>query len=127
MFLRVFHPESLLQLFCSCHDILDSNAVHGEESLVRSRLSELILVMSVEPGFGGQKYIPESTERIRRLREEAKRVNPGLHIEVDGGVKLDNVKMIVDAGASMIVAGSAVLGGDDVEEKARAFMEILEP
>lgn len=88
---------------------------------------ELILVMSVEPGFGGQKYIPESTERIRRLREEAERVNPGLHIEVDGGVKLDNVKMIVDAGASMIVAGSAVLGGDDVEEKARAFMEILEP
>ena len=83
--------------------------------------------MSVEPGFGGQKYIPESTERIRRLREEAERVNPGLHIEVDGGVKLDNVKMIVDAGASMIVAGSAVLGGDDVEEKARAFMEILEP
>ena len=86
---------------------------------------DLVLVMSVEPGFGGQKFIPESLERIRAIREEADRTNPGLDIEVDGGVKVDNVKTVLDAGANMIVAGSAVLGGDDAMEKARAFMEIL--
>ena len=86
---------------------------------------DLFLVMSVEPGFGGQKYIPESTQRIRALREEAERVSPALRIEVDGGIKVDNVGIVLDAGADMIVAGSAVLGGDDVKEKAEAFMEIL--
>ncbi len=81
--------------------------------------------MSVEPGFGGQKYIPESTDRIRALREEAEKVNPGLRIEVDGGIKTGNVKVVLDAGADMIVAGSAVLGGPDAFEKTKAFMEIL--
>ena len=87
---------------------------------------ELVLVMSVEPGFGGQKYIPESTQRIQAIRKQAESVNPTLYIEVDGGVKVNNVKEILDAGANMIVAGSAVLGGDDVKEKAEAFMKILE-
>ena len=86
---------------------------------------DLVLVMSVEPGFGGQKYIPESTDRIRALREEAEKVNPGLRIEVDGGIKTGNVKVVLDAGADMIVAGSAVLGGPDAFEKTKAFMEIL--
>ena len=86
---------------------------------------DLVLVMSVEPGFGGQKYIPASTDRIRALRNEAINYNPKLRIEVDGGIKVDNVKVVLDAGADMIVAGSAVLGGDDVLEKTRAFMEIL--
>ena len=86
---------------------------------------DLVLVMSVEPGFGGQKYIPASTERIRALRNEAINYNPKLRIEVDGGIKVDNVKVVLDAGADMIVAGSAVLGGDDVLQKTRAFMEIL--
>lgn len=86
---------------------------------------DLVLVMSVEPGFGGQKFIPESLDRIHALREEAKKNNPMLRIEVDGGIKVSNVKEVLDAGADMIVAGSAVLGGDDAAEKARAFMEIL--
>ena len=86
---------------------------------------DLILVMSVEPGFGGQKFIPESLDRIRSLREMANRLNPMLRIEVDGGIKLGNVEDILEAGADMIVAGSAVLGGDDAEEKSRAFMKIL--
>ena len=88
-------------------------------------LVDLVLVMSVEPGFGGQKFIPESLERIRAIREEANRSNPTLRIEVDGGIKVNNVKTVLDAGADTIVAGSAVLGGDDAMEKARAFMEIL--
>ena len=86
---------------------------------------DMVLVMSVEPGFGGQAFIPESLDRIRAIREEADRNNPMLRIEVDGGIKVNNVKTVLDAGADTIVAGSAVLGGDDAMEKARAFMEIL--
>ena len=85
---------------------------------------DLILVMTVEPGFGGQKLIPGSADRIRKLREQADKVNPFLKIEVDGGVKLDNVKEILDAGADLIVAGSAVYGKDTLG-KTKAFMEIL--
>ena len=85
---------------------------------------DLILVMTVEPGFGGQKLIPGSADRIRKLREQADKVNPSLKIEVDGGVKLDNVKEILDAGADLIVAGSAVYGKDTLG-KTKAFMEIL--
>ena len=85
----------------------------------------MVLVMSVEPGYGGQKYMPAATERIRRLREEAERVNPALKIEVDGGIKTDNVQIVLDAGADLIVAGSAVYGSD-VLGQTKAFMELLE-
>ena len=85
---------------------------------------EMVLIMSVEPGFGGQKYMPESTERIRALRAEAQKRNPALRIQVDGGVKTDNAAMILEAGADLIVAGSAVFG-DDAEGRTRAFMDIL--
>ena len=85
---------------------------------------DLVLVMTVEPGFGGQKYIPASTERIRLLRTEAEKVNPGLKIEVDGGIKTDNVHVVLDAGADLIVAGSAVYG-KDVLGQTKAFMELL--
>ena len=86
---------------------------------------DLVLVMTVEPGFGGQKYIPASTERIRRLREEAQKVNPTLKIEVDGGIKTDNVNVVLEAGADLIVAGSAVYG-KDVLGQTREFMKLLE-
>lgn len=85
---------------------------------------DLVLVMTVEPGFGGQKLIPGSTDRIRKLRAEAEKVNPSLKIEVDGGVKLDNVKEILDSGANLIVAGSAVYGKDTLGQ-TKAFMQIL--
>lgn len=85
---------------------------------------DLVLMMTVEPGFGGQKYIPASTERIRRLREEAEKLHPELIIEVDGGIKTDNVHIVLEAGADLIVAGSAVYG-DDVAGQTRKFMELL--
>ena len=85
---------------------------------------DLVLVMTVEPGFGGQKYIPASTERIRALRAEAELVNPSLRIEVDGGIKTDNVHVVLDAGADTIVAGSAVYG-PDVLGQTKAFMKLL--
>lgn len=84
---------------------------------VRKYLSKLdmLLVMTVEPGFGGQKYIPESTERIRQIRQMATELGTDLDIQVDGGITRDNVKVVLDAGANVIVAGSAVFKGSITE------------
>jgi ribulose-phosphate 3-epimerase len=67
-----------------------------------------VLVMSVNPGFGGQTFIPAALPRIRRVREMLAAVNPTCHLQVDGGVKPSNARKIVDAGADMLVAGSSV-------------------
>ena len=85
--------------------------------VVRKYLSKLdmLLVMTVEPGFGGQKYIPESTERVRWVREMADEMGLDLDIQVDGGITVDNAKTVMDAGANVIVAGSAVFGGSITE------------
>ncbi len=72
---------------------------------------DLLLVMSVNPGFGGQSYIPASTERIRQLRHLRDIQNPDALISVDGGVGPNNAATIVAAGADVLVAGSAVFGG----------------
>src|SRR5512138_614970 len=74
---------------------------------------EMVLVMTVNPGFGGQKYIPACTEKIRRLRALADRLQPALEIQVDGGVKADTAGAIAAAGANVLVAGSAVYGAKD--------------
>ena len=82
---------------------------------------DLVLVMTVEPGFGGQALIPGCLEKVKELREIARVRKPELAIEVDGGIKPSNLKDALEAGANVIVAGSAVFGGD-AEEKARAFL-----
>lgn len=84
---------------------------------VRKYLSKLdmLLVMTVEPGFGGQKYIPESTERIRQVRKMADEMGLDLDIQVDGGITVDNAKIVLEAGANVIVAGSAVFRGSITE------------
>jgi ribulose-phosphate 3-epimerase len=71
----------------------------------------LLLVMSVNPGFGGQRYIPASTARIQRLRQLRDEYNPDALISVDGGVNIDTAATVVAAGADVLVAGSAVFGG----------------
>ncbi len=76
---------------------------------------DMLLVMTVEPGFGGQKYIPESTERIREVRRMADEMGTDLDIQVDGGITRDNVRVVLDAGANVIVAGSAVFKGNITE------------
>ncbi|MFT3914087.1 MAG: ribulose-phosphate 3-epimerase [Anaeromyxobacteraceae bacterium] len=77
---------------------------------------EMVLLMSVNPGFGGQKYIPAVTEKIRRLRAMAEKRHPGLEIEVDGGLKPDTVGPVAAAGANMLVAGTAVFGQADYQK-----------
>jgi len=73
---------------------------------------DLILIMSVEPGFGGQKYIETSTDKIRQTRELIDKSGREIELSVDGGIKLDNVDMVVDAGVNVFVAGSSVYNGD---------------
>lgn len=85
---------------------------------------ELVLVMCVHPGFGGQKFIPESLEKIQAVRDMAVKRGKELNIQVDGGIYLTNVREVLDAGANVIVAGSAVFGGDPAEN-TKKFMEIL--
>lgn len=85
---------------------------------------DMLLVMSVHPGFGGQKFIPESLDKIRKIRKMAEEQKLNVDIQVDGGIYLSNVKEVLDAGANIIVAGSAVFNGNPAEN-TRAFMEIL--
>ena len=84
---------------------------------------DMILIMSVNPGFGGQKYIPYCTDKIKKLRAMLNERGLDTDIEVDGGVTFDNVKEILDAGANVIVAGSAVF--KDTKSNTEKFMELL--
>ena len=88
-------------------------------------LVDLVLIMSVQPGLGGQKYIPSSTEKIRTLRSTLDAKGLKTDIQVDGGISAANVKEVLYSGANIIVAGSAVFGGD-IEAKTRALMDILD-
>ena len=82
-----------------------------------------VLVMSVNPGFGGQKLLPTALDRLRRLRATLLSRGLALAIQVDGGVHLGNVRSVVEAGAEVVIAGSAVFGGGDPESAARALIE----
>ncbi len=87
---------------------------------------DLVLVMSVNPGFGGQSYIPTSTDKIRRLRAMLDAIGSAAELEVDGGIKPDNAAEIVAAGATMLVAGSAVFGGRHaIGDNIAAFQHAL--
>jgi len=86
---------------------------------------DLALLMSVNPGFGGQKYIPQSTERLRRLKAMRDALNPACLIEVDGGVNRATVAEVYRAGADVAVAGSALFNDKPVRENLKALKEVL--
>ena len=86
---------------------------------------DMVLVMTVNPGFGGQAYIPECTDKIREVRAIINERGLNVNLEIDGGVNIDNLQMNLDAGANVIVAGSAVFKGD-ITEKTKAFLEIMQ-
>ncbi len=87
-------------------------------------LVDMILIMCVEPGFGGQKFIESSTGRVAEVRKMITEAGLKVDVEVDGGINIHNVDMIVEAGANVIVAGSAVFGGN-VYANTKAFAEKL--
>lgn len=82
---------------------------------------DMALIMTVHPGFGGQKYIDECTDKIRTLRQTITDRGLDVKLQIDGGVNLDNLTMNLEAGADVIVAGSAVFKGN-IAEKTRAFL-----
>jgi ribulose-phosphate 3-epimerase len=87
-----------------------------------------VLIMSVNPGFGGQTFIPASLERIRRVREMLDAVNPACRLEVDGGIKVSNARSVVAAGADTLVAGSAIYAPDiHIASAMRALRAEVEP
>ena len=86
---------------------------------------DMVLLMTVNPGFGGQKFIPYTLEKIRALRKKCDMRRLSMDIEVDGGVTCDNVRELMEAGANVFVAGSAIFKGD-VTANTKAFLKIFE-
>jgi ribulose-phosphate 3-epimerase len=87
---------------------------------------DMILVMSVHPGFGGQEFIPESIGKVRAIRSELKRHSLELDIEIDGGIKVDNIGLVAQAGANVFVSGSGIFGHRDYAEIIRQMRGELE-
>ena len=83
---------------------------------------DMVLVMTVEPGFGGQKMIPETVEKVRVIRNYANENNVNIDIEVDGGITPDNLHLVTDAGANVIVAGSAIFRAADPKAVIESMM-----
>lgn len=110
------HPERLLNYIKSKGvkagiSINPATGLEGLEYLYGA--FDLILIMTVNPGFGGQKLIESTLEKVKKIKEEKKKRGLDFIIEVDGGVNKDNVKKYVDAGAELVVAGNAVFGKGD--------------
>ena len=87
-------------------------------------LVDLVLVMSVEPGFGGQSFIPGSLDKIRALRAMIREQGFGTIVEVDGGISARNAREVFDAGADALVAGSAVFGAEDPEAEIARILAV---
>jgi ribulose-phosphate 3-epimerase len=86
---------------------------------------DVLLIMTVNPGFGGQKFINSALPKIRKAREMVNSIAPDVVIEVDGGVTLDNIKSIADAGADIIVAGASVFGSGNYRQTITEMKKIL--
>lgn len=86
---------------------------------------DLVLIMSVNPGFGGQKYIPSSLEKIKALKELKEKRNPNLEIAIDGGITLENIKAVTDAGVELVIAGSVVFGAPDIEKRVKELLDLI--
>lgn len=82
---------------------------------------DMILIMSVNPGFGGQKFIPGAIDKVRRLREKIEQRKLTLDIEVDGGINASTARQVIAAGATILVAGSAVYGAPDMTQAIKAI------
>ncbi len=95
------------------------------EILPYIEMVDMVLVMTVNPGFGGQAYISECTDKIREVRAIINERGLDVNLEIDGGVNVDNLQMNLEAGANVIVAGSAVFKGN-ITENTKAFLKIMQ-
>ena len=87
-----------------------------EEAL---QFADYVLVMSVNPGFGGQKFIPQAIDKVRRLRQTINERQLNVRIEIDGGIDKSNIESVIAAGAEILVAGSAIFGSSDAEKAVK--------
>jgi ribulose-phosphate 3-epimerase len=85
---------------------------------------DLVLIMSVNPGFGGQSFIPHSIEKIKELKNLINKTNSSAKIEVDGGVSLENASEIIQAGADILVAGNAIFGSENPKETIKKLKSL---
>ncbi len=130
------HAEATKHLDRTVHKIKESGAMVGVALNPATPLSlldyvlpqlDMVLIMSVNPGYGGQKFIPYCRDKIMDLAAYIHREGLSTDIEVDGGITLENVANIMDAGANIIVAGSAIFSSENgtVAENTRAFLDII--
>ena len=87
-------------------------------------LCDMVLVMSVEPGFGGQRFMPEALGKLEALRAEAKRQSLSLELEVDGGINAETAPLAVKAGASVLVAGNYIFSAEDMKKRAEEIKSL---
>lgn len=129
------HAEACIHLHRTIQHIKFSGAKAGVAVNPATPLSavecvledvDMILIMSVNPGFGGQKFISSVLPKIRKLDELRRENNLDFTIEIDGGINPDNVKTVTDAGVDIVVAGSSVFGAADIEARVKEFREILQ-
>ena len=120
-----FHPEASEHIDRSLQLIRDQGCKAGLVFNPATPLSyldyvmdkiDVILLMSVNPGFGGQAFIPQTLEKLKQARKRIDESGYDIRLEVDGGVKIDNIARIAAAGADMFVAGSAIFGQPDYEQ-----------
>ena len=129
-----FHPEATehvdrsLQLVrdhgCKCGLVLNPATPVGVLDHVLDQL-DMVLLMSVNPGFGGQSFIPYVLDKLRAVRARIDAAGKPIRLEVDGGVNTDNLRAIAAAGADTFVAGSAIFGADDYAAVIKRMREIL--
>lgn len=125
------HPEATYHLHRTIHLIRQAGCQAGVVlnpatpfAMIEEVLSDVdyVLLMSVNPGFGGQKFIPSSLDKLQRLREMIRMRGLHTRIEIDGGIGIDNVAEVVAAGAEIIVAGSAIFSAPDPGEALQAML-----
>ncbi|WP_411060063.1 ribulose-phosphate 3-epimerase [Vibrio chagasii] len=118
------HVDRTLQLIkeCGCQAgvVLNPATSLSHLDYIMDKV-DLILVMSVNPGFGGQSFIPATLDKLREIRRRINQTGRTIRLEVDGGVKVNNIKEIADAGADMFVAGSAIFDSEDYQQTIDAL------
>lgn len=86
---------------------------------------DLVLIMSVNPGFGGQQFIPSTLKKIKDLKELKESRNPKLEISIDGGITMENIGTVTEAGVELVVAGSTVFGAPDIDKRVKELLDLI--
>ena len=127
-----FHPEASKNIDKSIDLIKSKNCKVGLALNPASPLSllepvldkiDFILIMSVNPGFGGQKFIPDSLDKIKKCKDMIDNSGHSIQIEVDGGIGIENIKAVKEAGANMFVAGSAIFNSGNYEDAIKKMKQ----